>query len=138
MDNDSGRGSRSEPPPLATVRPLHLNEVAPGAGAAEDDWYETERLTEQITGRARGAAVAEGRAVTPGPAPALDWRHANPEPALRAAQRLRLGLARRRGPTATLRLPSTERWLQRHRRAPPTRVAASKPSEVPALASPEA
>ena len=57
MDNDSGRRSRSDqPPPLATVRPLHLNDVAPDAGAAEDDWYETERLTGLLTGRARSAA----------------------------------------------------------------------------------
>jgi hypothetical protein len=139
MDNDSGRGSRSDqPPPLATVRPLHLNEVATDAGGAEDDWYETERLTGQITGRARSAAATEGRAVAPVPSQALDWRHADPEPAPSAAQRLRRGLDRRRGPRAALRLPSAERWLRRHRRATATRVAASEPSEVPVLAAPEA
>jgi hypothetical protein len=139
MDNDSGRGSRSDqPPPLATVRPLHLNEVAPDAGAAEDDWYETERLTGQITGRAGSAAATEGRAVAPVPSPALDWRYADPEPAPSAAQRLRRGLDRRRGPRPALRLPSAERWLRRHRRATATRVAASLPSEVPVLAAPEA
>ena len=52
MDNDSGRGSRSDkPPPLATVRRLRLDEYSSRSGAAEDDWYETERLTGQITGR---------------------------------------------------------------------------------------
>jgi len=136
MDNDSGRGSRSDqPPPLATVRPLHLNEPAPDAGAAEDDWYETERLTGQITGRARSLAATEGRAVAPVPSPALDWRHADPEPAPSVGQRLRAGLDRRRGP-GVLRLPGAERWLRRHRRATPTPMAASKPPEVPALAAP--
>ena len=135
MDNDSGRGSRSDqPPPLATVRPLRLNEVAPDAGAAEDDWYETERLTGQITGRARSLATTEGRAVAPAPSPALDWRHADPEPAPSAAQRSRPGLDRRR----SLRLPSAERWLRRDRRATAPRVAASQPSEVPAVAAPAA
>src|SRR5581483_7112599 len=137
MNNDSGRGSRSEPPPRATVRSLHLNDVAPDTGAAEDDWYETERLTGQITGRDRSAAATE-QAVAPVESPALDWRHADPEPTPSPAQRLRQGLARRRGPKAVLRLPSAERWRRRHRRATPTRVAANKPSKVPALAAPEA
>jgi hypothetical protein len=137
MDNDSGRESRSDqPPPLATVRPLHLNDVAPDLGAAEDDWYETERLTGQITGRARSAAATDGRVVAPVPSPALDWRHADPQPAPSAGQRLRGGLDRRRGPRAALRLPNAERWLRRHRRATPTPVAAGKPPEVPALAAP--
>jgi hypothetical protein len=138
MDNDSGRGSRSDqPPPRAAVRSLHLNEVAPDAGAVEDDWYETERLTGQITGRARGAAATEG-AAAPVPSPALDWRHADPEPEPSGAQRLRRGLERQRGPRAALRLPSAERWLRRHRRATDTPAPASQPSEVPALAAPEA
>ena len=138
MDNDSGRGSRSDqPPPLATVRPLHFNGVAPDSGGADDDWYETERLTGQITGRARSAAATEGRMVAPVPSPALDWRHADPEPARSVGQRLRGGLDRRRGPRAALRLPSAERWLRRYRRATPTPVAGGKPPEVPALAAPE-
>jgi hypothetical protein len=138
MDNDSGRGSRSDqPPPLATVRPLHLNDVAPDSEAAEDDWYETERLTGQITGRARSAAATEGRVVAPVPSPALDWRHADPEPAPSAGQGLRRGLGRRRRPRAASRLPSAERWLRRHKRAAATRVPARKPFEAPPLATPE-
>ena len=140
MDNDSGRGSRSDqPPPRATVRSLHLNEVAPDAGAAEEDWYETERLTGQITGRT-GSAAATQNAVAPVLSSALDWRHADLEPGPSAAQRLRWSLDRRQGPRAALRLPlpSAERWLRRHRRATGTTAPASKPSEVPAVAAPEA
>jgi len=139
MDNDSGRGSRSDqPPPLATVRPLHLNELTAGAGAAEDDWYETERLTGQITGRAQSAAATEEPPAALEPPPTLDWRHADPEPPPSATQRLRRGLGRRRGPRAALRLPRAERWLRGHRETTATHVPASTPSEVPALAATEA
>ena len=62
MDNDSGRGSRSnEPPKLAPVRRLHLDDGEGSSATATEEWYETERLTGQITGRRNAPA---GRAPT--------------------------------------------------------------------------
>ena len=60
------------------VRRLHLDELGPGAGIAEDDWYETERLTGHITGRARSTSAADEPAVAPEATLVLDWRHPDP------------------------------------------------------------
>jgi hypothetical protein len=97
MDNDSGRGSRSnEPPQLAAVRRLHLDADGSGATATED-WYETERLTGHITGGARPAAPIEPPAPARSETPeGLDWRHAPAVPAPNALQRLGQGRAARR------------------------------------------
>ena len=62
MDNDPGRGSRSnEPPKLATVRRLHLDDGEGSSATATEDWYETERLTGHITGRARSTSTSDRR-----------------------------------------------------------------------------
>src|ERR1019366_2581343 len=97
--NDRGREHRSNEPQLATVRRLHLDDGDGSTTTATEEWYETERLTGQITGRARPATEEwnePGRqpAKIPGPprhappadppapeqdddAPiVLDWRHA--------------------------------------------------------------
>ncbi len=98
MGNESGRGGRSsEPPELATVRRLHLDNTARSSATATDEWYETERLTGQITGRARGASMTDQPTRPSEQTPVLlDWRHA--EPASSAPRRggLRLGGRRRR------------------------------------------
>jgi hypothetical protein len=98
MGNESGRGGRSsEPPELATVRRLHLDNTARSSATATDEWYETERLTGQITGRARGAPVTDQPTRPTEQTPvSLGWRHA--EPASSAPRRggLRLGGRRRR------------------------------------------
>ena len=91
MDNDSGRGSRSnEPPKLATVRRLHIDDGEGSSATATEEWYETERLTGHITGRRNAPAVEPIRdeALLD-----LDWRHADSAPPPTALQRLGRSLA---------------------------------------------
>ena len=77
MDNDSGRGSRSnEPPKLATVRRLHLDDGEGSSATATEEWYETERLTGQITGRRNAPHGRPASASTDEALVVLDWRHA--------------------------------------------------------------
>jgi len=57
--NDRGREHRSNEPQLATVRRLHLDDGDGSTTTATEEWYETERLTGQITGRARHAPPAD-------------------------------------------------------------------------------
>jgi hypothetical protein len=97
MGNDSGRGSRSnEPPKLATVRPLHLDDGEGSSATATEDWYETERLTGQITGRTRRTSTVDRPAPSQGEAPVfLDWRHTEATPTPTALQRLRQRFGRR-------------------------------------------
>jgi hypothetical protein len=134
MGNDSGRGSRSEkPPPLATVRRLRLDEDTPASGAAADDWYETERLTGQITGRIRSGAATDKPAFEPGATMVLDWR--NPDPAVDAgtAQSLRRSVDRQRRarPTFTLRVPRPHNSLRRGHHA----AAHADPAREPTVSS---
>jgi len=97
MDTDSGRGSRSEEqPPLAMVRRLHLDELRPGAGIAEDDWYETERLTGHITGRARSSSPGLEPRLQDAPAVVLGWRHTRAAPPPTVLGEVRRTLAWRR------------------------------------------
>lgn len=134
MDNDSGRGSRSDkPPPLATVRRLCLEDDTSGSGATADDWYETERLTGQITGRTRSAVATDKPTVAPGATVALDWRNPDPPADAGTAQRLRRSLGRRRRPRpkVTLRVPRPHNSL-RQRRHP---AAAEGPTNEPAASS---
>lgn len=100
LDRDSGRGRRSnEPPTLAPVRRLHLDDGDGSSATDTDEWYETERLTGQITGRARDAAPVDP------PAPeqnddapvVLDWRRAPAVPSPTALQRLRRSVTSRSG-----------------------------------------
>lgn len=99
MDNESGRGaSRShEPPKLATVARLHHDEAERSSATATEEWYETERLTGHITGRA-GTTPPSNQ---PGPdhdeQPAvLGWRHPAPPPPPALLQRLGRSLHARR------------------------------------------
>ena len=97
MGNDSGRGSRSnEPPKLATVRRLHLDDGEGSSATATEDWYETERLTGQITGRTRSTSTVDRPAPSQNEAPViLDWRHTEATPPPTALQRLRQRFGRR-------------------------------------------
>ena len=121
MGNDSGRGSRSdEPPQLANVRRLHLDDVEGPSATATEEWYETERLTGQITGRARSAAPIDPPAPAQDEAPVvLDWRHAAAVAPPTALERLRTLAARRyrrhrRGiPDADVPSPARARGVQR-------------------------
>ncbi len=98
--NDRGRERRSNEPQLATVRRLHRDDGDGSTTTATEEWYETERLAGQITGRAPSVP-----ANPPVPAQAeapviLDWRHPAPIPSPTALERLRGTLAdrsRRRG-----------------------------------------
>ena len=139
MDNDSGRGSRSdEPPPLAMVRRLRPDEHGAHPGIAEDDWYETERLTEQITGGARTTAVRDEPAREPEPTLMLDWRNPDQDPAPSAAQRLRRSLQRRRRIKVRLRLPRADRRLRQGRQTTATMTPESRPVVSPTPTEPEA
>jgi len=89
--NDRGREHRSNEPQLATVRRLHLDDGDGSTTTATEEWYETERLTGQITGRARHAPPAPAQNAAP---VVLDWRHAEP-PAPPALRRLGLRLGNR-------------------------------------------
>jgi hypothetical protein len=98
MDNESGSwGSRSnEPPKLATVRRLHLDDGEGSSATATEEWYETERLTGQITSRARNASPTDRTAPSQNEAPViLDWRHIEATPPPTALQRLGQRLGRR-------------------------------------------
>ena len=89
MGNDSGRGSRSnEPPKLATVRQLHLDGAEGSSATATDEWYETERLTGQITGRRNTPAIDQPTPPQSEALAVLDWRHASPPPPPRVRERL--------------------------------------------------
>ena len=98
MGNDAGRGDRSnEPPKLATVRRLHLDDAEGSGATATDEWYETERLTGQITGRTRGGSpIDPPTGGSPIDLPTaqrdtpvvLDWRHATVTPPPTALERL--------------------------------------------------
>ena len=96
--NDRGREHRSNEPQLATVRRLHLDDGDGSTTTATEEWYETERLTGQITGRARHAPPADPPEPAQNAAPVvLDWRHAPAVPSPTALQRLRRSVAGRGG-----------------------------------------
>jgi hypothetical protein len=99
MDNESGSwGSRSnEPPKLATVRRLHLDDGEGSSATATEEWYETERLTGQITSRARSTSPTDRTAPSQNETPMiLDWRHTDATPPTTTAlQRLGQRLGRR-------------------------------------------
>ena len=102
MDNDSGRGSRSdEPPKLATVRRLHRDEAKGSSATATEEWYETERLTGHITGR-RTPPIDQPSPLRGEALEILDWRHAECPPPPTALQRLRQSLANRGHRVASL------------------------------------
>jgi len=126
MGNDPGRGGRSdEPPPLATVRRLHLDDVDGSGATATAEWYETERLTGHIIGGARSAPTADRPAPSQATAPVLlDWRQAPADPPPTPLQRLGRTLAarpRRRGPQDS--------------DVPPARTRGAQPASVLATAS---
>lgn len=131
---DSGRGSRpNEPGKLAIVRWLHLDDGDGSITTATEEWYETERLTGQITGGARSHAPGDRPAPANDRAPlVLDWRHAEATPPPTALERLGHSLdlryRRRRKPPDAPR-PDTQR-CERQQPTPPARETA--PSQLAA------
>ena len=126
--NDRGREHRSNEPQLATVRRLHLDDGDGSTTTATEEWYETERLTGQITGRARHAPPADAPpAALPAPAPTsapvvLDWRHAPGVPSPTALQRLRRSVASRpsRANTQDAEVPPSARACEVQQTVPAT------------------
>jgi hypothetical protein len=92
MSNDTGSSGSSpdDRPPHTSVR--HLHEDEPTGSTATDEWYETERLTEHITGGGRSTSAVDEWAVAHESTVVLDWRHADPSPAPNPARRPRLSL----------------------------------------------
>jgi hypothetical protein len=94
MSNRMGTGKQTGPEERSargSVRSLFADEAEGGAIAAEE-WYETERLTGQITGRARATdrpEPAQHRVPL-----ALEWRHAEVSPSPNRLVRLRRRLER--------------------------------------------
>jgi hypothetical protein len=97
MDNDSGRESEpNEPPKLANVSRLHLDDVEASDATTNEEWYETERLSGQITGRTPSDLPIDRPPPTQNGAPVvLDWRHAESVPTPTALERLAHSLTRR-------------------------------------------
>ena len=97
MDNDSGRGSEpNEPPKLANVSRLHLDDVEGSDATTNEEWYETERLSGQITGRTPSDLPIDHPAPAQNETPVvLDWRHAESVPPPTALERLAHSLTRR-------------------------------------------
>ena len=115
MDTDSGRGSEpNEPPKLANVSRLHLDDVEASDATTNEEWYETERLSGQITGRTLSDLPINRPAPTQNGAPVvLDWRHAESMPAPTALERLAHSLTRRnrrrrRGPRFAPQKPGAQ------------------------------
>lgn len=138
MESDSGWGSRSDQdqPPPATVRRLLDERTARSRAAAEDEWYETERLTGHITGGAASAAATDQPATSPKGTRTLDWRHADPTLAPSAAQRLRSRFTRRRHRRLTLRVPRRDDSRRRDQPPAGTRVTDSETPESPTSTTP--
>ena len=93
MNNRTGTGRGTGPDKRSvrgSVRSLFPPE-AEGAGAiATEEWYETERLTGQITGRGRSLKTTASSALGHDEAPpVLDWRHADVLPAPTRLERIR-------------------------------------------------
>ena len=118
MSNETGTGRggwSEERPPSASVRSLFADEAEGASATATEEWYETERLTGQITGGARSSRATE-RSASQDEAPlALGWRHDDTPPSPTALQRL-------------------GRRLERRHRRPPDDTSASAHGEVQAPA----
>jgi len=103
MSNGTGTGKQTGPAERSargSVRSLFAHEAEGGAIATEE-WYETERLTGQITGRAR-ATDRRPESVQQQVPLALEWRHAEVSPSPKPLVRLRRRLERgHRRTTAT-------------------------------------
>ena len=134
MDNDSGRGSEpNEPPKLANVSRLHLDDVEGSDATTNEEWYETERLSGQLTGRTpsnppidRPAPSQDGTPVV------LDRRHAESVPPPTTLERLAHSLTRRnrrrrRGLQSAPQKPGTHP----RRSAPAILAGASKAAPAP-------
>ena len=104
MDNDSGRGSRSnEPPKLANVRRLHLDD-ADGSNATSHRGVVRDRAPDRADHRrARPATPPINRpASTQNETPVvLDWRHAEASPPPTALERLGRSLHPPKSPSST-------------------------------------
>ena len=136
MDDDTGSADRShEPPPLAPVRQLRFGD-GEGFTAAGDEWYETERLTGQITGGASTEPPLDRQPPGQDQGPVLlGWRNAQATPAPTALQRLgeRLDRRRREPPASRSDVRRAPRGRRVRRAAFP--AASNAPSST--LAAPE-
>ncbi len=93
LDRDSGgRGRSNEPDRLAPVQRLHVHD----GSTVTAEWYETERLTGQITGRGLSVPADQPMPAKTEAHVVLDWRHAAPEPPSPVLERLGRTLAARR------------------------------------------
>jgi hypothetical protein len=137
MDDDPGGRDRShEPPPLAPVRQLRLGDFE-GSTAAGEEWYETERLSGQITGGAASEPPVDRQAPGHDQPVLLDWRHAQGTRAPTALQRLGERLDRRlrqREPRASRSDARQPPWGRRARRAA---FAGASEARAPTLRAPE-
>ena len=89
MSNETGRGRwPDERPTRTTVRRLHDDEAEGSSAPAPEEWYETERLTGQITGRRNAATIDQPAPLENETLAVLDWRHADSAPAPTVLQRL--------------------------------------------------
>ena len=125
-----GRGGwQDERPTRATVRHLYGDEAKGSGAITSDEWYETERLTGQITGRRDAPAIDQPAPLQSEALAVLDWRHADSAPALTVLQRLGRSLADRRHRIASRLVLAGHRSRQ---------AAAPGPREVAAGSQPHA
>ena len=137
MDDDTGWRDRShEPPPLAPVTQLRLGDFE-GSTAAGEEWYETERLSGQITGGAASEPTVDRQAPGHDQPLLLDWRHVQGTPASTALRRLGERVdrrLRRREPRASR---SDVRQAPRGRRARRAAFAGAGDAPASTLRAPE-
>ena len=119
-----GRGGwQDERPTRATVRHLYGDEAKGSGATTSEEWYETERLTGQITGRRDAPAIDQPAPLQSEALAVLDWRHADSAPAPTVLQRLGRSLADRRHRIASSLVLAGHRSHQPA--APGTREAAA-------------
>ena len=99
-EREKRAGIREPPGGAARTRqrpPLHAHERHGSGATATEDWYETERLTGHITGRAPTNTVASPPTSTEDELPAiLDWRQTEVLPAPNLLERLSRNISSRR------------------------------------------
>ena len=114
MSNETGRGSwPDERATRATVSRLHLDDSEGSSATATEEWYETERLTGQITGRRNAPAIDKPAPLQSEALAVLDWRHADSAPAPTVLQRLGRSLADRRHRVVSLLVLAGHRSMSR-------------------------
>jgi len=109
MDDTGWRNRSHEPPPLAPVRQLRLGDFE-GSTAAGEEWYETERLSGQITGGVASEPPVDRQAPGHDQPVLLDWRHVHHGDVVRGERRL---LARARRGRQRCGRPNARPWPSR-------------------------